>query len=188
MKTIKTTLLALLVLAGTSVFAQDYTVDANKSQLKWTGKKVSGEHYGMINIKEGTFTVKDKAIVSGTFVIDMTTITNDDLEGDWNAKLVGHLNSDDFFSTASYKTATLKISEGGKFKNGVATVKGDLTIKGKTHPVSFEVKQDGSTFSTTVVVDRTLYDIRYGSGKFFDNLGDNMIDDNFTLEVKIETK
>ncbi|HBH49157.1 MAG TPA: YceI family protein [Bacteroidales bacterium] len=187
MKTIKNTLLAAIILAGTSAFAQEYTADANESTLKWTGKKVSGKHWGMIDVKEGKFTVKDNKIASGEFVIDMTTITVDDLDGEWRDKLVGHLNSDDFFSTDKYKTATIKITESEKFENGVATVKGNLTIKGKTHPVTFDVKKDGNSYSTTVTVDRTLYDIRYGSGKFFENLGDNMIDDNFTLEVNIKT-
>lgn len=102
-------------------------------------------------------------------------------------KLVGHLNSDDFFSTSNFKTATLVISSATKFSNGVAQVKGKLTIKGITHPVNFDVKQSGKTYTAKVNVDRTLYDIRYGSGKFFDNLGDNTIDDIFTLDVAITT-
>ena len=188
MKTVKNTLLVALLFAATTLFAQDFKADASKSSLKWTGKKVSGEHYGMINLKEGVFTVKGDKIASGKFVIDMASITVDDLEGEWRDKLTGHLNSDDFFSTAKYKSATLEITEGSKFKGDVATVKGNLTIKGITKPVSFKVKRDGKKYTSTVVVDRTLYDIRYGSGKFFDNLGDKMIDDNFTLEVNIQTK
>jgi polyisoprenoid-binding protein YceI len=187
MKTIKNTLLVAILIAGTTLFAQDYKVDASKSTLKWTGKKVSGEHYGMISLKEGSFNIDENKITSGKFVIDMTTITCDDLQGEWNEKLVGHLNSDDFFSTEKFKTAKLEVTESGKFKNGVAAVKGNLSIKGQTHPVSFNVTKDGSSYKTTVTVDRTLYGIKYGSGKFFDNLGDKMIDDNFILEVKINT-
>jgi len=62
-----------------------------------------------------------------------------------------------------------------------------LTIKGITHPVEFEAKQTGNKFSAVISVDRTLYNVRYGSGKFFSNLGDNMISDEFTLEVELQT-
>ena len=188
MKTIKNTLLVTLLFATTVVFAKDFKADASKSSLKWIGKKVSGEHYGMITLKEGMFTVDGDMITKGKFVIDMTTITVDDLEGEWRDKLVGHLNSDDFFGTDKHKTATIEITESTKFKGDVATVKGKLTIKGITKPVSFDVKRHDNKYTSTVTVDRTMYDIKYGSGKFFDNLGDKMIDDNFTLEVKVYTK
>ncbi len=187
MKTIANSILMAVLLIGSSAFAQDLKVDLSTSTLKWTGKKIGGAHNGQITLKEGSLKIADNQIVSGTFVIDMTTITCDDLTGEWKEKLVGHLNSDDFFSTSNFKTATLVISSATKFNNGVAQVKGKLTIKGMTHPVSFDVKQTGKTYTATVDVDRTLYDIRYGSGKFFDNLGDNTIDDIFTLDVKVAT-
>jgi polyisoprenoid-binding protein YceI len=176
---------SLLFLAGSAVSAQDYRADNSKSVVVWTGKKVSGKHYGKISLKEGIFTVKDNKIASGKFVIDMNSITCDDLTGSSNERLVGHLKSDDFFSTASFATSTLTITGSEPFKNSVAQVTGNLTIKDITHPVTFTVKRDGNTFSTTLAVDRTKYNVRYGSGKFFQNLGDNMIDDNFILEVKI---
>ncbi|QQS51887.1 MAG: YceI family protein [Bacteroidota bacterium] len=187
MKTFANSILLAAFLIGTSAFAQDLKVDLSKSSLKWTGKKIGGAHNGQISLKDGSMKIAENQITSGTFVIDMTTITCTDLTGEWNEKLVGHLNSDDFFSTSNFKTATLVISSATKFSNGVAQVKGKLTIKGMTHPVSFDVKQSGKTYTATVNVDRTLYDIRYGSGKFFDNLGDNTIDDIFTLDVAITT-
>ena len=188
MKTLKNTFLVALLVAGASLFAQEYQIDAGKSSVKWTGKKVTGEHTGNINLKSGEFTIEKNKIISGVFVIDMTTITNTDLEGEWHDKLVGHLNSDDFFGTSSFPTAKLEVTESSKFKAGVSSVKGNLTIKGKTHPVSFDVKQDGEIFTASVSVDRTLYDIKYGSGKFFDDLGDKMIDDTFLLEIKLISK
>lgn len=188
MKTLKNTLIAVLTILSTSIFAQDYTANIEKSSLKWTGKKVTGEHYGTISLNNGSFTIKGDKIAKGEFVINMTSITVDDLEGEWKDKLTGHLHSDDFFGTANYPTAKLVVNESSKFNDGVATVKGTLSIKGQSHPVTFNVKKNGTTFSATIVVDRTLYDIRYGSGKFFDNLGDNMIDDEFTLEVKLVTE
>jgi len=188
MKTFKNLFLVALAFFTATVFAQDYKVNTETSTLKWNGKKVTGEHYGFINLKSGEFTVKDKKITSGEFVIDMTSLTVEDLEGEWRDKLTGHLNSDDFFGTADHPTAKLVITKSGTFKNGVAQVTGNLSIKGKTHPVTFNVKNEGGVYTSTITVDRTLYDVRYGSDKFFDNLGDKTIYDEFTLEVTLKTK
>ena len=116
----------------------------------------------------------------------MNTLNCKDLEdAEWNGKLVGHLRSDDFFSVDKFPIATLTITESTTFNNGEAQVKGNLTIKGITHPTSFKVKKTDKGYMATVTVDRTKYNVKYGSGKFFDNLGDNMIYDEFTLDVKI---
>lgn len=187
MKKIFNLFIAVFVLS-IGLSAQSYTVDGSNSKLKWTGKKVTGEHTGNIDLKEGNFEVKNNKVTSGSFVIDMTSITCTDLEGEWMEKLVGHLKSDDFFSVEKYKNANLVITSSSKLVDGKATVKGDLTIKGKTHPVEFDAMQMGNKFTATVTVDRTLYDIRYGSGKFFDNLGDKAIHDEFILEVNLTTK
>jgi len=161
-------------------------VNTSKSELKWTGKKVSGEHWGYINLKDGSILIEDNKIVSGEFNIDMTTITCKDLEdAEWNGKLVGHLKSDDFFSVDKFNVATLKILKSSSFENGFTTIKGELTIKGITKPVSFKATKIENGYMATITIDRTLYDVRYGSGKFFDNLGDNMISDDFVLDVKI---
>lgn len=182
----KLLLSAVIAMLGLGLSAQEQSVDLSKSSLKWTGKKVTGEHFGYISLKEGTLNVNNDQIVGGTFKIDMSTITVTDIEDpDYNAKLVGHLKSDDFFGVATYSVSKLKIKESSKFKNGEAEVKADLTIKGATHPISFKVKQEGKAYTATITVDRTLYDVRYGSGKFFDGLGDKMIYDDFILEVKI---
>lgn len=179
-------ILKLIIMTNTSTLtAQYYKADPEKSVLEWTGRKVVGKHYGEIALKEGEFTVEDNSITSGSFIIEMSSIRCDDLTGATNERLVGHLKSDDFFSTDKFPYSTLKIIEGGVFKDNRAEVKGELTIKDSTHPVTFTVTREDNIYSAIVNVDRTLYSVRYGSGKFFDNLGDNMIDDNFTLKVKI---
>lgn len=177
-------MVALFIVALTSS-AQTYTAIPSKSVLKWNGKKVTGEHSGKINLKEGSFSVANNKVSAGKFVIDMASITNDDLEGEWNQKLVGHLKSDDFFGVETYPEAILVLKESTKLVNNKATLKGDLTIKGITNPINFEATQSGNSFKATITVDRSLYNVRYGSGKFFDNLGDKTIYDDFTLEVEI---
>ena len=180
-------LILFTVLVAFTVNAQTFEANPSKSVLKWTGKKVTGEHHGTIKLKSGSLEVNKDKITDGKFVIDMTTITNEDLEGDWNEKLIGHLKSDDFFSVEKYPEAVLAITGSSKMVNGKATLKGKLTIKGITNPIEFEATQSGNTFSAVVTVDRTLYNVRYGSGKFFDNLGDKTIYDDFILNVNLVT-
>ncbi|MDA3816578.1 MAG: YceI family protein [Prolixibacteraceae bacterium] len=176
----------IFILAFT-VNAQNFTVDTEKSDLKWTGKKVTGQHNGSIELTEGSFTLNDNRISKGMFVINMTTITNKDLSGETREKLVGHLKSDDFFSVENHPTSVLKLNNSTKLQNGKTTVKGELTIKGITHPIEFEGTKTGNVFEATINVDRTKYNVRYGSGKFFENLGDNMIYDDFILDITLVT-
>lgn len=170
------------------------TIDASASTLKWIGKKVTGQHDGTVNLKSGQVLMDKGALTGGEFVVDMTTIKVDDLkDADSNAKLTGHLKSDDFFSVEKNPTALFKITQAapGAVK-GTHSVTGDLTIKGVTHPVTFPVtvtEKDGKTQAKgTVSVDRTKYDIKYGSGKFFKGLGDKVIHDDFTIELTLVAK
>jgi polyisoprenoid-binding protein YceI len=181
-------LAVILLFVAATATAQSYTVDPSKSVLKWNGKKVTGEHYGKIQLKEGKFEVKNDKVASGKFVIDMSSITDDDMQGEWADKLVGHLKSDDFFGVATYPEAVLVLKESSKLVNGKAKVKADLTIKGITNPIEFDAVQTDNEFSAVITVDRSLYNVRYGSGKFFENLGDKTIYDNFTLDVKLVAK
>lgn len=185
LKFILTLSLGSILAVGNS---QDLKIDFQKSSLKWIGKKVSGEHVGFIKLKEGQLRLENNKIAAGSFKIDMSTLTNTDIEDpEWNQKLVGHLKSDDFFGVDKFPTSNLIITESSPFKNNKATVKGMLTIKGKTEPITFDVTKNGAEFYALIMVDRTKYDVRYGSGKFFDNLGDKMIYDDFTLDVKLVT-
>lgn len=172
---------------------QTWKADATASKIEWNGKKVLGEHYGIINLKEGWLSKKGDAITGGEFIVDMSTIVDTDIKDEGTrAKLEGHLRSDDFFGVAKYPLSKLVITGESKVTNGTVSLKGNLTIKDKTNPVSFTAKESVSgdmvTYTATIVVDRTLYDVRYGSGKFFDNLGDNAIYDDFTLTVKLVVK
>jgi polyisoprenoid-binding protein YceI len=166
--------------------AQTYTVNPKTSSLQWHGKKVTGEHFGFISLKEGNMTMSKDQITGGKFIIDMNSITNSDIKDPgYNTKLVNHLKSDDFFGAAKYPVAVLELVNSTPFKDNEAAVEGKLTIKNITHPVSFTVKRAGSIYSAMIVVDRSKYDVRYGSGSFFEGLGDNMIYDEFKMTVSI---
>lgn len=171
-------------------FAGNYEIDKNKSQVKWSGKKVTGEHYGTIDLKDGSVMVEDGKIAGGTFVMDMTTIVNEDITNEsMNGKLVGHLKSDDFFSVEKHPDAKLVLKDVKHNSGDDYTFTGYLTIKEITHPVTFDAKSTVANGKLTskgkIEVDRTLYDIKFRSGKFFSDLGDNLIYDTFTLDFDV---
>jgi polyisoprenoid-binding protein YceI len=165
--------------------AQTKKIDASKSSIHWVGKKVTGSHEGTITLKEGTLIFKGKKLVGGNFTVDMTTINTTDLEGKGKANLDGHLKSDEFFGVEKFPTATLVIKSLGEKGNGVYAVTADLTIKGKTESIKFDLTVGKNAAETSLKVDRTKYGIQYGSGSFFDNLGDKTINDEFELKVKL---
>jgi polyisoprenoid-binding protein YceI len=185
----RTLILSILMIAfsAVSLNAQKFTVDSKKSTLAWHAKKVTGEHFGNISLKSGNLEIANEQISKGKFIIDMTSITNSDLtDATYNAKLVNHLKSDDFFGVATHPEAIIEIVKAGKFVNNEATVEANLTIKNITHPITFKVRRDGMSYTSDLVVDRAKYDVRYGSGSFFDGLGDKMIYDEFEMKVRIE--
>jgi polyisoprenoid-binding protein YceI len=187
MKNLKSIALALVVVLSTvSVTAQTKKVDASASTVKWVGKKVTGQHEGTVNVKDGALVVAGKKLTGGTFTVDMTSLTSTDLSGEYLGKLNGHLKSEDFFGTEKFPTSTLVFKTIGAKAKDVYTVTADLTIKGKTNPVTFDIAVIGNTASTKFKVDRTKYDIKYGSGSFFDNLGDKAISDDFDLAVALK--
>ena len=166
-----------------------YNVNTQQSEVSWKGEKVTGEHIGTISLQEGTLMLEDGTLVGGNFTIDMNTLTNTDLEGENKGKLEGHLKSDDFFGVATYPTAKLDITNVEAQGDNKYEITGDLTIKEKTHEVTFPatVTTQGNqvTADASITIDRSKYDVRYGSGSFFDNLGDKTIYDEFHLQVSL---
>ncbi len=187
-RSITSALIALLVttttLANTNPILKK--INVKESTITWTGKKVLGQHNGTIQLKSGTLEMEGDKLIGGQFTVDMSTITVTDLKsGEGKEKLEGHLNSADFFDTATYPEATFVITEAVPSGNGYSVV-GDLTIKGHTESVKINMNIANDTASTTFDVDRTKYGVRYGSASFFDNLKDNAISDNFELAVTLK--
>jgi polyisoprenoid-binding protein YceI len=186
MKNLKTIAIALFVAVSTIATAQTKKVDASKSAIHWVGKKVTGQHEGSVNIQSGNLIFKGKKLTGGSFVVDMTSLTATDLTGDYLGKLNGHLKSEDFFGTEKFTTSKLVFKKIAAKANGVYTVTADLTIKDVTAAVTFDITVNGNTAKTTFKIDRTKYGIKYGSGSFFDNLGDKTINDDFELTVSLQ--
>lgn len=176
------------------VIQQDIQLDNGSYELSqettvaWQGRRPLMQGYmdsGVLTISEGSIEVLDNSIASGHFVFDMNSITAQTTgAGGGEDMLSNHLKSDDFFSVEDYPTAELHITE---ITNGV--LDGKLTLKGQTHPVQFPavIATDGQSVRIigTADLDRTLWNIQYGSGKFFDNLADKVIDDIFTVSFDV---
>lgn len=170
-------------------------IDIDLSTVAWEGTKVTGKHDGTIGLSSGELYLVDDQIVGGNIVIDMTDIVVLDIEDpETNARLQGHLESDDFFSVATYPEATFEMANIVKRENVAEgepnyTISGNLTIKGITHGITFPAHvhmEDGvMTAKADFDLDRTMWDVRFGSGRFFDNLGDNLIHDNFNMKLDI---
>ena len=184
--------LALAVVFGTAVSAstpvevETKPVKTTESTVTWKGYKVTGSHYGTINLKSGSLSFDGEKLVGGEFVVDMSSLIATDLEGEYRGKLEGHLKSDDFFGVAKHPTSTLVFTNVKANGKNSYEVTGDLTIKGITKAVTFDVSVYGSKATATMKVDRSEYDVRYGSGSFFDNLGDKTIYDEFDLVVDLQ--
>lgn len=187
MKNLKSIALALVVVFSTvSVSAQTKKVDASASTINWVGKKVTGQHNGTVNLKDGVLVFKGAKLVGGTFTVDMTSLTATDLKGEYQGKLNGHLKSEDFFGTEKFPTSTLVFKKIGVKAPNVYTVTGDLTIKGITNPITFDLTTTKKSATTSFNVDRTKYDIKYNSASIFSSIGDKAIADDFELEVALK--
>ncbi|OOV29750.1 lipid-binding protein [Flavobacterium sp. LM5] len=186
MKNLKSIAAAFLVFATITVSAQTKKIDTATSAIEWLGKKVTGQHNGTVNFKEGALVFKGKALKGGSFTVDMNSLTATDLQGEYQGKLNGHLKADDFFGTAKFPTATLVFKKIGSKAKDVYTVTADLTIKGITKPVTFDMTVNGNTATTTFNVDRTKYGIQYNSKSIFSSIGDKAINDEFELKVTLK--
>ena len=187
MKNLKVIAVAVLALSFFSfTIAKDKQVKVDESTIVWTGKKVTGQHKGSIKLESGVLEFKGNDLSGGNFVIDMTTINVTDLEGKGKKSLEGHLKSDDFFGTEKHKKSDLKITKVSKLNDKTYDVSGKITIKGITKTTNFTMLVDGNTATTTLIIDRTKFGIKYGSNSFFDNLKDKAIYDEFTLDVNLK--
>ena len=197
LRTINLAVFFATVLLGSLLANDTLQVDLDNSQISWVGRKVTGEHTGTLNLSSGWVVMKKTNLIGGKFIFDMTSISNTDIESpEWKQKLEDHLRARDFFYVDSFPHATLEIKE-NQPRSGDKSVSNnhimaDLTIRGITQELSFPIllQKTDSFFSAkgTVNIDRTLYNIQYNSGKFFEALGDKLIYDNFSVQFMVQTE
>jgi len=163
------------------------------SGIHWKGSKVSGSHIGSLSFSEVNMDFTDEKVLrAASFVVDMKSMACSDLEKGPAQKLIGHLMSDDFFGVAEYPTSTFESTKVTMADKGQYEITGELTIKDVTQSISFpaEIIEEGGIMhaAARLDIDRTKFGVKYGSGSFFDNLGDRMIKDEFTIDVHLETE
>ena len=160
-------------------------INTEKSTLKWIGEKITtSQHSGSLNFKSGEMTIKDGLVVSGNFIVDMTSISVEDISGSGKKRLEGHLKSDDFFSVDKHDKALLSIKGSKKTDKGFL-VDANLTIKDLTHPIQFNMVSIEGGYNADLVFDRSKYNVRFRSGSFFENLGDKLIIDDVVLSSEL---
>jgi polyisoprenoid-binding protein YceI len=179
---------ALLIVAAQA--QNNYPVNTGSSVVVWTGYKVTGKHTGTVRVKSGNVQFTNGVLTGGSFEMDMNSVNCTDQEGEWAAKLVGHLKSDDFLGVASHPTASFVITRAiPQDSKGNYKLIGNMTIKGTTKEVKFfaNATESNGTIGATgkMTIDRSEYNMRYGSGSFFDGLGDKTIYDEFDLQVTL---
>jgi polyisoprenoid-binding protein YceI len=197
----KTLVLILgIIVAASTAFATDgdktssYEIDTKESKVFWTAGKITGaKHTGHISVASGTVEVKGKSISSANLNIDLNSVVCTDIENEeYNKKLVGHLKSDDFFSVEKHPLANFEITSVKKANGSEYTVEGKLSIKGITNEISFPAKINISggkvTANGTANIDRTKWNIKYGSASFFKGLGDKTINDEFEIKFELSAK
>ena len=182
-------IVAALLLTNLTFADTTKMVDTEKSKIEWLGTKVTGKHNGNIMFKSGKIVLSKEGILKDAeFVVDMNTINTLDLSGEWKDKLDGHLKNEDFFNVSKYPTSTLKFKKVNSKSGDKYSVSADLIIKGKASPVTFDVSLKDKTANGTLKFDRTKWGIKYGSGSFFEGLGDKMIHDEVKLDFKVAFK
>ena len=175
--------------------SENFRVNSDESVIHWKGRKPTATHTGTIKIAEGNFTANDSTIESGSFVIDMKSIVVTDLEGKDRSDLEAHLKGTvegkegDFFNTEEYPEATFEITDLTE-ENGQTILSGNLTIKEDTKNISFPVNIDYGEDQVEITseefsIDRTQWQVNFGSKSVFDGLGDNFVHDNIDLRIKV---
>ena len=188
----KTTTVATLIFLALTTFSftglekTQKEIKINSSTVNWKGYKVTGSHKGTIGIQSGNLIFEESFLVGGTFIIDMTTITVTDLEGEYKSKLENHLKSDDFFGVEKFPTASLIFTSAKATGKSAYEVQGNIVIKGKTEPITFNFSVYGNKATASLKIDRSKFDVRYGSTSFFDGLKDKAIYDEFDIVADLE--
>lgn len=171
-----------------------YLANKDLSTIEWKGFKPTGTHNGTIRIDNGVMTVNNGKIESGTFLVNMKSIVVKDIpvDDEDNGKLTGHLKSADFFDVEKFPTAAFEVT-GFEVKDGKNLLSGNLTMKDKKNNITFPVtvNETGDMLelsSEAFTIDRSKWEVKYGSKTFFDNLGDRFINDDIELKFSLKAK
>ncbi|MBX9782612.1 MAG: YceI family protein [Chitinophagaceae bacterium] len=167
-----------------------FKIDTKETVVTWKGSSVGGAHTGYVYISKGELMIENGQLMGGAVEVNMNTIEDEKHRSDNN--LINHLKDADFFDVKKFPASAITITKAESINAEQINVTGNLTIKGITHPVTFpasiEIKDGIVKANAKLVIDRTLWDVRYKSGKFFDNLKDEAISDSIEFNIKLVAK
>ncbi|SEG56105.1 YceI family protein [Sphingobacterium lactis] len=174
-----------VVVTQSEVVGTTFNVDTAASKVVWTGTKVTGKHTGTVNIKSGSLTVDNGALTAGNVVLDMTSISSTDLEGEYKEKLDGHLKADDFFGVATHPEASFTITEikPGATANDI-TVSGNLIIKGVSKNITFDAKVVEAT-DATIKATANFNITRADWGVSYEGKSDDLISKEINFDINL---
>ena len=184
--------------AESTAVTEKFVIDSNESTIYWKGFKPTGTHHGIVKLEKGVFKAGGTELVSGTFLIDMTSIEDQDMEpGDMKNNLEAHLKGTvegkegDFFNVTKFPTAAFEVTGSEPTTDNKSLLSGNLTIKGEKHNITFPIAiiNEGGTISImsdTFTIDRTKWGVNFGSKSIFDNLGDKFINDEIQLKFVLK--
>jgi len=175
-----------------------YPIDLEESRVEWTGRNLLNKHWGTVGLKSGSLRFDGGSLAGAEFVLDLTDLTCTDLAGNHlHDVLIDHLQSDDFFDVERFPEARFVIDSAREIPGQTPgspnlSVEGNLTLKGETHPVRFEatagLNAEGKPAAqASFSIDRTKWNVIYGSGKFFKRLAGHLVNDEIDLEFRIVT-
>jgi polyisoprenoid-binding protein YceI/rhodanese-related sulfurtransferase len=174
-------------------------VDLAESRVEWVGRNLLNKHYGRIAPKSAKLHFDQGELVGGEFTLDMRAITCQDLAGDpLHDVLISHLMSHDFFDVELYPearfviTATERVAGATPGAPNVA-VSGELTLKNVSRAVEFVATAGLTTegkaaAQAAFAIDRTQWNVLYGSGKYFRHLAGHLVNDLIEIQLRIVTQ
>jgi polyisoprenoid-binding protein YceI len=172
-----------------------YSIDPALSEVEWVGRNPNSRHFGTVGIAEGLFNIKER-VIAGRIEIDMTTIHNKNLQGDaLQPVLENHLRSDDFFFTQLFPKAVFTLKKAERIEPGWLTavnyhVFGDLKLRGVSADLDFDstvslFAENSLVLEAHFDIDRTRWQVIYGSTRFFEHLGMHKVFDVISLQLRL---
>ena len=173
-------------------------IDVAESRVEWVGRNLLNKHYGRIALKSGKLRFDQGHLVGGEFTLDMRALTCQDLAGDpLHDVLIAHLMSHDFFDVELYPDARFVITATERVVGATPgapnlAVSGDLTLKGVSRALEFVASAGLTTegkaaAQAAFAIDRTQWNVLYGSGKYFRHLAGHLVNDLIEIQLRIVT-
>ena len=172
-------------------------IDLKESRIRWTGRNLLNMHEGELALKSGHLDFDHGTLKGGEFVINMHSVRSTDLAGDpLHDVLVRHLIDHDFFDVEKYPEArfviTSAVPSGAHPGAPGLEIHGMLTLKDVTAPVVFAAThgftdEGKAAAQASFPIDRTKWNVKYGSGRLFRNLGMHLVNDQIDLQLRIVT-